>query len=66
MTLVISRLFADGGNFSSTEVSEYSKRLEKANLKIDAMEEQLLAELKTVEPKLSDQSAKTVQSFELR
>ena len=61
-----SRLFSDGGNFSPTEVSEYGKRVEKAGQKIDTMEEQLLAELKTVEPKLSDQSAKIVQSFELR
>jgi hypothetical protein len=60
------RLFSDGGNFCTAEVSEYSKRLEKAAQKIDAMEQQLYAELKTVEPKLVEQSIKIVQSFEDR
>jgi len=60
------RLFSNDGNFSPAEVAEYGKRIEKASQKIDAVEEQLLAELKTVEPKFSEQSAKVVQSFEAR
>ena len=60
------RLFSDGGNFCQAEIADYSKRLEKATQKIDAMEQQLLLELKNTEPKLMDQPTKVLQAFELR
>jgi hypothetical protein len=61
-----SRLFSDGGNFCAAETAEYGKRLEKATQKIDAVEQQLYAELKTVEPKMLEESTKIVHSFEDR
>jgi hypothetical protein len=64
--MTTSRLFSDGGNFCTAEIAEYSKRLERATQKIDAMEQQLYAELKTVEPKMLEESSKIVQSFEDR
>jgi uncharacterized protein Yka (UPF0111/DUF47 family) len=60
------KTFSDGGNFCPAEVTEYSKRLEKASQKIDSLEQSLLTELKSVEPRRADQSTKIIHDFEER
>jgi len=56
----------DGGNFCASEVTEYSKRLEKLTQQVTTTEQSLSTELKTVEPKKADQIAKIITDFQDR
>ena len=60
------RLFEEGGNFCSAEVTEYNKRLEKITQQAAATEQTLSAELKNIEPKKLEQIVKIVHDFEDR
>jgi len=64
--LTTCRLFEEGGNFCAAEVTEYIKRLEKTTQQLTATEQTLSAELKTVEPKKTEQIAKVIRDFEER
>jgi len=65
-TNVSCRLFEDGGNFCTAEVTDYTKRLDKTSQLVTSTEQSLSAELRNIEPKKVDQIAKIIHDFQDR
>ena len=63
---VSGRSFDDGGNYCASEVNEYNKRLDKLTQQVITTEQALTAQLKSIEPKKTEQIVKIIHDFEDR
>jgi hypothetical protein len=62
--LLLSSLFADGGNFSSDEIDVHKKKLEKMAILIDKHETAVLKEMEKLEKRQLEEAIKILGQFQ--